>query len=35
MFCSFYLEQNHKIAKNSTSAETREKLSKDLESLEF
>jgi hypothetical protein len=35
MFCNFYLVKNHKIANNSTSAGAREKLSTDLESLEF
>jgi hypothetical protein len=35
MFCNFYLVKNHKIAKNSTTAKVREKISTDLESLEF
>jgi hypothetical protein len=30
-----YLVKNHKIAKNSTTNKAREKISKDLESLEF
>jgi hypothetical protein len=35
MFCNFYLIQNHKIANNSTTIKAREKISTDLESLEF
>ncbi len=35
MFCNFYLVKNHKIANNSTTTEAREKVRKDLESLEF
>jgi hypothetical protein len=35
MFCNFYLVKNHKISKNSTTAKAREKISTDLESLEF
>jgi len=35
MFCSFYLAKNHKIANNATNPEAREKISTDLESLEF
>jgi hypothetical protein len=35
MFCNFYLLKNHKIAKNSTTTRAREKMSTDLESLEF
>ena len=35
MFCNFYLVKNHEIAKNSTATKTREKISTDLESLEF
>jgi len=35
MFCNFYLVKNHKIAKNSTTTKAREKISTDLESLEF
>jgi hypothetical protein len=35
MFCNFYLAKNHKIAKNSTTTKAREKISMDLESLEF
>jgi hypothetical protein len=34
-FCNFYLEKNHKIAKNSTTTKAGEKISIDLESLEF
>jgi hypothetical protein len=35
LFCSFYFEKNHKIAKNSTTTKAIEKISTDLESLEF
>ncbi len=35
MFCNFYFVKNHKIAKNSTIAKAREKISADLESLDF
>jgi hypothetical protein len=35
MFCNFYLVKNHKIANNSTTTKAREKISTDLESLEF
>jgi len=35
MFCNFYLVKNHKIAKNSTTTKAREKISADLEFLEF
>ncbi len=35
MFCNFYLVKNHKIANNSATTEAREKISTDLESLEF
>jgi hypothetical protein len=35
MFCNFYAVKNHKIAKNSTTTNAREKISTDLESLEF
>jgi hypothetical protein len=35
MFCNFYLEKNHKIANNSSNTAAREKISTDLESLEF
>jgi hypothetical protein len=35
MFGNLYLEKNHKIANNSTTAEAREKISTDLESLKF
>ncbi len=35
MFCNFCLVKNHKIADNSTTTEAREKVRKDLESLEF
>jgi hypothetical protein len=31
----FYLVKNHKIANNSATTEAREKISTDLESLEF
>jgi hypothetical protein len=34
-FCNFYLVKSHKIANNSATAEAREKISTDLESLEF
>jgi hypothetical protein len=35
MFCSFYLGKNHKLAKNSRTLKAKEKISTDLESLEF
>jgi hypothetical protein len=36
IFCSFYFMKNHKIAnKNSTTTNAREKISTDLESLDF
>jgi hypothetical protein len=35
MFCNSYLVKNHKIVKNSTTSEAREKISTDLESSEF
>jgi hypothetical protein len=35
MFCNFYLEKNHKIAKNSTTNKAGEKISTYLDSLEF
>ncbi len=35
MFCKFYLVKSHKIANISATTEVREKLSTDLESLEF
>ncbi len=35
MFCNFYLVKNPKIAKNSTTAKAREKISTDLEYLEL
>jgi len=35
MFCNFYSAKHHKIVKNSTTANAREKISTDLESLEF
>jgi hypothetical protein len=35
MFWSFNLVKNHKIAKNLTTTKAREKISMDLESLEF
>jgi hypothetical protein len=35
MFCNFYLVKNHKIDKNSTTAKASDKISADLEWLEF
>ncbi len=35
MFWNFYLVKNHKIANNSATVETREKISTYFESLEF
>jgi hypothetical protein len=35
MFRNFYFAKNHKIAKNSTTTKAREKISTDLESIEF
>ncbi len=35
LFSNFYLVKNHKIANNSTTTKAREKISTDLESLEF
>ncbi len=35
MFCKIYLMKNHKIAKNPTATKAREKISRDLKSLEF
>jgi len=35
MFCNFYLVKNHEIANNATNTKAREKISIDLESLEF
>jgi len=35
MFCNFYLEKHHKIAKNSTTTKAREKIRTDLKSSEF
>jgi hypothetical protein len=35
MFYNFYLVKNHKIANKSATTEAREKISTDLESLEF
>ncbi len=35
MFCNFYLVKIHQIANNSTTTKAREKISTDLESLEF
>jgi hypothetical protein len=35
MFCNFYFVKNHKIGNNSTTTKAREKISTDLESLEF
>jgi hypothetical protein len=34
-FATFYIVENHKIAKNSATTKAREKMSTDLESLEF
>ncbi len=34
-FCNFYPMKNHKDGKNSTATKGREKISSDLESLEF
>jgi hypothetical protein len=35
MVCNFYLVKDHKIAKKSTTAKALEKISTNLESLEF
>ncbi len=35
MFCNFHLVKNHNIAKKSTTTKDREKISADLEPLEF
>ncbi len=35
MFCNFYLIKNHVMAKHSTTAKAIEKISTDLESIEF
>jgi len=35
MFCNFYLVKNRKIANNSTTTKASEKISTDLETLEF
>jgi hypothetical protein len=35
VFCNFYLVNNHKIAKNSTTTKATEKISTYLESFEF
>jgi hypothetical protein len=35
MFCNFYLVKSHNIAHNTTSTEAREKINRDLESIEF
>jgi hypothetical protein len=35
MFCNFYLVKSHKISKNSATTKAREKISTDLEFLEF
>ncbi len=35
MFCNFYFVKNYKIAKTSATTKAREKISADLESLEF
>jgi hypothetical protein len=35
MFCNFYLVKSHKIADNSETIKARDKISKNLESVEF
>ncbi len=35
MLCNFYVVKNHKIANNSATTEAREKISTDLNTLEF
>jgi len=35
MFCNFYLVKNHKIANNSATTEARDKISADLDPVEF
>ncbi len=35
MFCNFYIVKTHNIADKSTTTEDKEKISTDLESLEF
>jgi hypothetical protein len=35
ILCNFYTVKNHKIAENSTRTKGREKISTDLQSLEF
>jgi hypothetical protein len=35
MFCNIFLVKSHKIANNSATTEVREKISTDLESVEF
>ncbi len=35
LYCNFYLVKNHKIAENSTTTKAREKISADLETLQF
>jgi hypothetical protein len=35
VFCSFYFVKNHKNANNSTTTKAREKISTDLDTLEF
>jgi hypothetical protein len=35
MYCNFYLVKNPKLAKSSTTIKAREKITTDLESLEF
>ncbi len=35
MFCNLYLVKNHKTADNTTTTKATEKLSTDLESLDF
>jgi hypothetical protein len=35
MFCNFYFAKNHQSAINSTATQVEEKISADLESVEF
>jgi hypothetical protein len=35
MFCTFYFVKNHQSANNSTATQAEEKISADLESVEF
>ena len=35
MFCNFYLAKNHEIVNSSTFTKAKDKISTDLESLEF